>query len=268
MNTQDVQEEHGHFVLFKGPSGAGKSVGALSYPSPYVFDFDRKMPTIALKHFPKKRVEYDTFSDLNEVACKMTEFQTEGCPHETLIFDSITSMCRLVVTSLSELLGESTPKQLQSIVRTGAGKPMLEAININIYNHETRFISYILDTAKILWARPGNPKNIIFTAHITTVESAPDLKTKIVTRTRSIVTSGRKAAAIIPTEFDNVFMFGYKEVGGMDGSQPTIQRIMITEPSGEDDAKTALNIQRTVDFTNGSLYEILQSQIAGVKMFQ
>lgn len=267
-NTQDQQDEHGHFVLFKGPSGAGKSVAALSYPDPYVFDFDKKMPTIALKHFPRKRIDYDTFQDLNDIALKQQSFIDHGCPHETLIYDSITSLARITVSSLSELLGESTPKQLQTIVRTGAGKPMLEAININIYNHETRFISYILDTAKLLWSRSGNPKHIIFTAHVITSESAPDLKTKIVTRTRSIVTAGRKAAAIIPTEFDNIFMFGYKEDGGLDGSASTIRRLALTVPAGEDDAKSALNVSREIDFTNGSFFDIVQSQIAGVEMMR
>ena len=40
MNTLDKDvAEKGIFALFKGPSGSGKSVGALSFPTPYVFDF-------------------------------------------------------------------------------------------------------------------------------------------------------------------------------------------------------------------------------------
>src|SRR5438445_12824568 len=74
-NTQDQTSlENKIFALFKGPSGSGKSVAGLSFPGLYVFDYDFKMPAIALKHFPKKSIDYDTFTDTNQVSDLMTEW--------------------------------------------------------------------------------------------------------------------------------------------------------------------------------------------------
>jgi hypothetical protein len=42
---------------------------------------------------------------------------------------------------------------------------------------------------------------------------------------------------------------------------------MTSETSGDDDAKTAFLLAKYTDFTDKSLYELLQSQIAGKEMF-
>ena len=268
MNTQDKQIEHGIFALFKGPSGSGKSVGAMSFPDPIVLDFDRKMPAIALKHFPKKSIEYCRFEKLEDITKLVDDWvKDKNCPYETVIIDSITTAALFLIRELSEMVGEKTSVQLQSIRKTAKGDSMPDAINISIYNHEVRFFNYLLDNFKILWSRPGNPKNVIFIAHVIAVESSPDLKTKLITKTRSIITAGKKAAAYIPTEFDNVFNFGFREEGGFP-EESTIKHVMISQTIGDDEAKCAYNLARVTDFTNKPLYDEIQKQIRGAEIFQ
>lgn len=275
-NTLDPQaSQAGLYAMFKGASGVGKSVGAMSFPNPYVFDFDRKMPNIALKHFPGKSIEYDTFTDAFVFADKIAGWLEEkNCPFETIIFDSITSMVNLIITSIAEKKGESLIKLLQRIQKTSGGGSQVEMLGIDYYNAETRFVTWLMDATKTLYARPGNPKNIIFIAHVIVAESAPDLKTKVVTKTRSIVTAGRKVAAYIPTQFDDVYMFGYSEVGGgevqADGrrSEGKTEYHILTQPSGEDDAKCSFRLRKSTDFTNANLYELLSAQIKGQRLTQ
>jgi hypothetical protein len=269
MNTLDKQDEKGIFALFKGPSGSGKSVGALSFPVPYVFDFDHKLPAIARKHFPGKSVEYDTFDDINDVANLIKSWLSGqvSCPYETLIYDSITSLARLIMNSIAKAKGEDTPTMLKTILATRGGQKMVELMGYDYYNAEVRFIDWILSANKLLWSAPGNPKNIIFIAHIVTVETKPDLKTKMVTKTRSIMALGNRAPAMIPGEFDEVYMFGTSEQGGLDSPESQIHHHVITQTSGEDDAKTAYNLARETDFTKKSLYDLLKGQIAGAEMF-
>ena len=273
MNTLTAEPNYNHFDLFKGPSGCGKSVAALSYPNPYVFDFDRKMPGVARKHFPKKSIEYDTFDHPNDAAIKQEQFLA-SCPFETLIYDSFTSMATTLVSALSSMIGESVPKQMSRMIKeglkkSGSGNEILDAINISIYNHEVRFFDYMMETAKMMWARPGNPKHIVFIAHVISVESAPDLKTKVITKTRSVVTAGKKAAAIIPSKFDNVFMFAHREEGGMmiGGPDSSVKFLALTKHSGDDDAKTTYPIPDEIDFTNKSFFDEMNRQIAGREMF-
>lgn len=249
-----IAQDQGIFSLFKGDSGSGKSVGALSWPGVYLFDFDRKMPNIAQKHFPKKDIQFEHFKDIFEVSDQIEQFWISGCPYETLVTDSITSLTQLCLTSTAKLKGEETPKMLK-MLKTNASKTV-EMMSIDYYNAEDRFIKYYLDMMKALWARPGNPKNIIVIAHVVTSESQPDLKTKAVIRSTSIVTAGRKIAAYIPTQFDDSWHFAF-EKPDFGSSDTTLKRIVLTEAAGDQAAKTAFKIPASFNFTNKNLYDML-----------
>ena len=264
MNTQDSTEKPGIFALFKGPSGSGKTVGALSFPDPWLADLDRKMPAIARKHFPKKSIEYNQF----ELIYPLEELLSSwlgNCPYETLILDSITSMTGLILKSTGVAKGEGMTQMLKNMNKF-AGKFKQELMTIDYYNAETRIVEHIVDLCKMLYIQPDNPKNVIFTAHIISHDSAPDLKTKLVTRTRRIVTAGKAVGAWIPSQFDEVYLFGTSEMGDLDG-ESHVRHIMTSETSGEDDAKTAFHLEKYTDFTGKNLYELLQAQQAGKEMF-
>lgn len=253
-STLDPQAKKGLFALFKGEKNTAKSGAALSFPKSYVFDFDRKMPSVSLKHFPDKEVHWDTFNDIFQVSDKLSEFLTVGCPYETLIVDSVTSLSTTCLNSIGMVKGEDVMKLLKT--RTKAGT--IEVMGVDYYNGESNFFErYFLDNLKVLWAREGNPKHVIVIAHVITTESAPDLKTKLVTKTRSILTAGRKVAAFIPTKFDEDYTFAFQlpELG--DELTPA-KRICITSGiAGEDSSRTAFNFPARIDFTNGSLYNKL-----------
>lgn len=266
-NTLDQDSQEGFFSLLKGPSGAGKSTGAFSFPDVWVADLDRKMPNIAKKHFPKKPINYDTFDNCFLLANLVSGWvKDHNCPYETLFYDSITSLVSLIFKSIGEAKGETTLQLLQQLQITSGGKKQVEMMGIDYYNAETRYIEWFLEANKVLWSRPGNPKNILFSAHILSVESAPDLKTKMVTRTRSIVTAGKKVAAYIPTQFDEVYLFGTQEVGGLFPGDHKILHKMMTVTNGDDDAKTAFRLAPETDFTEDNLYDKLRQQIDGAAM--
>jgi AAA domain len=256
QSTNDITSVPGLFALFKGESGSGKSVAALSFPGAYVFDFDKKMPAIARKHFPGKEIHYDTFKNIFEVAEKLSEFRNI-CPYETLINDSVTSLVNMTLNTIGEAKGE----RVVDMLRTLSKKGNIELMSIDYYNGETNFIQrFWIDALKSLWSQEGNPKNVLTIAHVLTVDSAPDLKTKLVTRTRSIVTAGRKVAAYIPTQFDEVYHFAF-ERPDLGEINPKIKRICKTESVDEDYAKTAYRIPATIDFTDKSLYDELTKYV-------
>lgn len=243
-----LMDPHGIFLLLKGDSGGGKSTASLSFPKPYVFDFDFKMPSISLKHFPNKEVHWDTFNNIFEIDQMLSQLEAD-CPYETLIADSITGLVNICMNSVGEVKGETVPSILKK-VKGGA----IEMMGIDYYSTEDRFCTYFVDRLKYFWARPGNPKHVILTAHLVTVESSPDLKTKMVTRTRSIVSKGKKFAAYLPTGFDNVYVIGH-ENPDLDSIKQQVKRICITESFEEDSAKCSFNFPSKIDFTNDSLYD-------------
>lgn len=254
QSTKDSQNEKGLLAIFKGESGEGKSVAALSFPNAYVFDFDAKMPSIATKHFPEKEIFYDTFEDIFQIDQRLIEFSI-SCPYETIIVDSITGLVNIIMNSVGQVKQESVTDILS---RTSSGKnKSIEMMGIDYYSAEDRFATYFIDKLKTLWAREGNPKHVIVIAHVVQVDSAPDLKTKVITRTRSIVSKGKKFAAWLPTGFDNVYIFG-RQLPDMGEIDQSVKRIIKTEAFGEDSAKCSYSFPETIEFTNGSLYEKLK----------
>lgn len=254
--TTDDEEQSGVFALIKGPPGTGKSVLADSFPNVFTLDLDRKMPTIARKHFPGKKFYWDTYPDVFKVADQLNEWYVHGCPYETLVTDSITSLSTMCLNSSAKVLGKTVTSMMQTLTTTTGGGKQSEAIPISFYNDELRFfIGFYMDMMRTLWARPGNPKHVLFIAHLVVTESAPDLRTKMVTTTRSIVTAGRKVASTIPTCFDEEWIVGYELPDLGDNLTPE-KRICITSRLGDDNARTAYRLTTKIDFTNKSFYDL------------
>lgn len=253
-STLEPTDHHGLFAIFKGESGAGKSVAALSFPKPYVMDFDVKMPSIALKHFPGKEIIWDTFPDIFVLTDKLNDLMLD-CPYETIIADSFTGLASVVIASVAKTKNEPVPELLKR-VKSGS----IEMMGIDYYNAEDRYCNFFIEQLKRLYLKSGNPKHIIVTAHVVTVESSPDLKTKVVTRTRSIVSKGRKVGAWLPTGFDDMYIF-YHEPPDLGEIDQTPRRIMITEAFGEDSAKCSFPFPRRIDFTNGNLFDKIKENL-------
>lgn len=251
----------GLFALFKGDSGAGKTVGALSFPEPIILDHDRKMPAIARKHFPNRKFDWIQYESVLDYGDLIDRWKSEGCPYKTIICDSVTSLSASCLKTIDDLKGQNILNSMRSIKATKSGGQMVELRGYDYYNAEDSFIKYYLDGLKTLWARPGNPQHVIMIAHVLTSEST-DIKTKTVTRTRRIVTAGKGIAAYIPAQFDDVFHFGVAHGDILaDDDSAKVRHLCFTEAIGEDFAKTAYRLPYRLDYTGGSLYDLISSEV-------
>lgn len=265
-STTDQTVNFGLFGLFKGQPNSGKSVGALSFPNAFVFDFDRKMPVVANKHFPGKKIDWECFDDVYALSnyiqpwlLPVGHVNYVQCPYETLIIDSVTKLSTLVLLSLDKTKGTNVIQMMQHKQVSSTGAVSVEVLGIDYYNSETNFFErYFMNTLKILWSRPGNPRHVIVLAHDMQVESAPDLKTGAIRITNSILTAGRKAAVFIPACFDDEYVFTRRTegLGSMIAKDHYICRT-----ANKENARSGYNFPETIDFTDKSLYEELKSEI-------
>lgn len=254
--TDEVQPSSGIFSLFKGAGGSGKSTASLSFPTPYVLDFDRKMPTIAKKHFPGKKIDWDVFADVWALDTKIRELEY-NCPYETIIADTFTSASTLCLNSLAKTKGENVIKMLATLQKAKAGKEaQVDTMGFDYYKGEMAFFErYLLEKLRILWARPGRPKHVLCLAHLVTTEQT-NILTNTITKTTSIVTAGNKCAAYIPTRFDEEYVFGFK-VPSLGDSLSKAKNVVSMRANTESNARTAFNFPDEIDFTNKSFFDEL-----------
>ena len=135
---------------------------------------------------------------------------------------------------MAQIKGEEVPNlliKLRDVVAKSRGtkdqKTQIEMFGFDYYNFETKFIKHVMDVLQYLWSRDGNPKHVLLLAHVITVESAPDIKTKLVTKTRSIVTAGRAVGPYVMAQYNEVWHFCRRSEFGEDSSR----RICLTPRS-------------------------------------
>lgn len=282
-STTDQQLEiPGLFALFKGDNGSGKTEAALSFPTPYVFDHDRKMPAIARKHYPGKKIDWDPMNNIFEVEEKVKQFK-DFCPYETLITDTITSASYGAIKTIDDVKGQNIFSMLQNIsvkekqpsassrvTRSGQdAKKEVKTIELrgyDYYNGEDSFFKWYIDELKALWARPGNPKHVLVLAHILMSEQSGPPGSTLKTITRRIVTAGNKIAAYIPAQFDEVYHFAVDQGSAFD-QNAVVKHFCFTQGVGDDFAKTAYNLPPAFDFTwelgkqNKGLYDLISDKV-------
>jgi len=251
----------GLFLLLKGAPNSGKSVAALSFPDPITLDFDRKGSAVAKKHFSGTNWEnrYKTFNNVFELSDWMKPYLTGmAFPHETLILDTVTSLSTLVLGSIDKTKGTDVIEMMKQLTKSDT----VEVMGIDYYNSEANFFErWFLSNIKVLWTRDGFPNHVILNAHEYTVESAPDLKTKLVTRTKSILTAGRKSAVLIPKAFDEEYVIKMTRPV-MGDTLNRVKYLCYTSVNQDEDARTCYPFPEVIDFTNKSLYAELD-KVAG-----
>lgn len=260
-STNDPQRSNpGLFALFKGAPNTAKSGAALSFPNAFVFDFDRKMPTVARKHFPDREFNWQCYDDVFGIGDTLKSWLgPSGCPYETVIVDTVTSLSTICLRSVDKTKGTDVLSMMSKLASgtRGDNNATVEVMGFDYYNAEANFFErYFMDNMKILWAREGNPKHVIVIAHEITVESAPDLRTKLVRTTKTIVTAGRKVAAFIPKAFDEEMVFRLERPTLGDTLNKS-KRICVTSTDEDEDARTAYDFPSKIDFTGKSLYDEL-----------
>lgn len=253
--------------LFKGDPGTAKSPAAASWPEPYVLDLDGRIPSIVNYWKTKekgKSIRYDTIVNNYPKLCEKMELLIRTNSYGTVIIDSITTLARSLHTLMFEARGagaqarEDKDERGKTRIYMNAAKipgkfegiPVLE---IDDYKTESTGIIQILDACRVLW-NGGKGCNVIVIAHVIEVETKDITKRNAVTRTRAIMTGGRKIAAEIPVYFNEAYHFYNTPSGGFE---------IITKADGEDWAKTALPLPKTIDFTNKDLYELIDGYRKG-----
>lgn len=211
-------DDNGIFALFQGGHGTGKSTAAMSFPTIYVFDCDRKMPNIAKKAYPNRTIPFGTYKTVFDVHAKIDEFEYE-CPFESLLIDSVTGLGGLSIETTNFTKGGPIAKDFKTKAKRGVQ-------GWDYYQNELADIEEIVNRLKVLQLN-GKVKHVIFTAHIMEFES--NLDTKQIVRTQEVLARGKKAGKILPTLFDDLYLFG------LDKGFDKAQRFCMTEGLVGDD---------------------------------
>lgn len=262
---------NGIFALFKGENGSGKTVASASFPDPIILDLDLKGDAVVRKHYPNRKIPYHQFSDALQAGELLERWQKEGCPFETVIVDSLTSLSYYCIKTMDDFRQHSildvmrTLKQEQEKERTAkkpsVAKAMTELRGFDYYNAEDSYLKFYVDALKVMWSTPGKkPYNVIITAHVLYSEQA-NIATGNIVKTRRILTAGQKIAAYVPAQFDDVFHFGTSPGDLFSEKGDRVKHFCFTEAVGDDFAKTAYRLPPKIDFTNASLYEKLETVI-------
>ena len=243
MNTKDLVIGERHFCLFKGEPATGKSAAASSYPDPYILDLDRRIASVKnfWRHVMKqpREFEYDQFDNFFKLHEKLEQLK-QLCQFKTIVFDGITTAGDVILRTMRETRDPKAKK----IMYGG-----IEILQIEDYLGESNGLQMLLDDLEIIALKWG--VHVIVIAHVLKT-SEKDIKSKVTTESRTLLTAGKKIAAKLPIRFDECWHFDVQSAIEVSGA-PTF-RIM-TNHAGDDWAKTALPIPMFIDFTRKSLYD-------------
>lgn len=238
-----------HFTLFKSEPGCRKSTSTLGYPKPiYYFDFDGKMNALKLPmklwSIDPKQISYDSYTDWTSARAKLEGFINQ-CSYKTIVIDSLTSCADYM---LRQTIKAKTGVTRQSGATAGKNIGGIAVNEIEDYNAEAAGLTELISLLKLI---QGNHKiDIIIIAHIIRADYK-DINGKI-NVSRTIVTAGKKPAAKIPAYCDEIYHFGY-ERSPIEGQQGPL--IISTQNTGEDYARTTLNLPQTIRLNDDNLYE-------------
>jgi len=240
----------GLYCLFKGEPGTRKSTQALSFPGPqYWFSWDRKMNGI---HLPMRKwgidpktITFDDYDNWSKPKAKLEQFQL-NCPYKTIVIDSITSMADMTLRQTVQMKYGKTRASGATAGKLIAGIAVNE---IEDYNAESSALNELMALTKDI--NNFHKVNVILIAHVVKAEYRDT--TKNVTHiSRQIVTAGKNVAAKIPAYCGEVYHFnidkGMVEGGGGDYT-------LLTEHTGDDFARTALDLPSKVSFGDKPLYD-------------
>lgn len=241
------------FGLFKGEPGTRKSTQALSFvigsAKPwYFFSFDMKMEGLLVPmikwQIPRHMIEYDDYQDWSKAEKKLKEFQL-NCKYGGLVVDTITTM--------SDVTLRQTKRNKAGVTRQSgqkAGKEIggIEVNELEDFNAESSAIGELCAMLKDIQSYHGIP--VITCAHVVQAEYR-NSKTNETHISRTIVTAAKKNAHKIPGYCTEVYHFNIKKsfVEGQGGSYA-----LLTEHTGDDYARTALDLPREIDFGDKPIY--------------
>jgi hypothetical protein len=240
------------FALFKGEPGTRKSTAALSFPLPqFWFSFDKKMQSIIIParnwNINKDLIEFEDYNDWTNARAKLERFQinpqlSNGRPIKTIIIDSMTSMGDTV--NQQTLL---TKRGTKTKDNQNAGK-VIGGIAINtIEDYNAEMAAFQELVALLTDIHKKYSIHIVLIAHVLQTEyKSIDGETHM---SRTLVTGGKKAAAKVPAYFSEVYHFQVKKDLSGGGTYEAL-----TVHTGDDFARTALPLPKTLEIGNDPLY--------------
>jgi len=192
-----------------------------------------------------KTITFDDYDNWSKPKAKLEQFQL-NCPYKTIVIDSITSMADMTLRQTVQMKYGKTRASGASAGKLIAGIAVNE---IEDYNAESSALNELMALTKDI--NNFHKVNVILIAHVVKAEYRDT--TKNVTHiSRQIVTAGKNVAAKIPAYCGEVYHFnidkGMVEGGGGDYT-------LLTEHTGDDFARTALDLPSKVSFGDKPLYD-------------
>lgn len=199
-------------VLAIGDSGSGKSIAMASWSRSkddrpiYFLSLDGRMGSVAEWHRGKKNIEFDIFTDFKSLDEKVDQLESD-CPYQTVILDPITNLSEFLMKYSMSLRGVVTyDEETGKAVRGSKGnkKGIVDLTTIEDYGVEHRGIMDLIANLKI--AQQRHKFNLIVTAHLITTQYTKMGGVESHIR-RDILTAGKRPAAFLPSQFDEIFHF-------------------------------------------------------------
>jgi hypothetical protein len=189
-------------------------------------------------------INYDDLKNYDE-ARKKLELMASNCPYKTIIVDSITTGANSILKQTLDLKRGGTRKSGQA-----AGKLIANiAVNeIEDYNAEASALLEMVALLKDI--RTFHNVNVILIAHLIQAEykTGPNAPSNIV---RTIVTSGKRVAPMIPAYCEEVYHFFLKKSFDADGPG---QYALLTSSTTNDFARTQLELPAEIIFNDDPIY--------------
>jgi hypothetical protein len=232
LNDYNIGGEAPQTVLLEGDSGAGKTIAACSWPEPLLLlSLDGRVGSAAEWFRGRRDIEFEIFTDFKSLRDKVDALEKK-CPFKngTIILDPITDLSRLLMRYSYQLRGVTTfneeTREVEKGVK-GKKKGSIDISTIEDYNTETTGIQNMIADMKII-SKLWNKESHIF---------------------RSILTAGRKIAAYIPTQFDEIYHCYIKN--GLWKIKTVNDGIMPARSS-------FLQMPAEIDWTKQDLYKLLK----------
>ena len=242
MNTKDMNNASGLFVLITGEPGTGKSIAAHSFPQPsFTFDFDQKMKAVS-NYYSGIDFEYDNYENVFDVRTKLSQFK-QSCEFKTIVWDGWSTFARLALKSMMDTRNPNSKK----IIRGN-----IEKYQIEDYGGESRAIELCLDDLKAINIKHN--VHVVTVCHIIRVVTHNIIKNTDTTY-QGLHIPGGKIAFDVPIPYDEVWNMSKEqslETGDLD-------YIITTSGSSEVGiTKTAMKLpSRFIWSRNSSLYETI-----------
>lgn len=259
MPTLETLDPTYQFYMLKGEPGTRKSTSALSFPKPiYWYDWDDKMESMIVPMrkwgMNPKDIVYDVYQDWESARKKLEQMainakHSDGRKIETIVIDSFTAAMDRTLRQIKKTKsGKDEGKKIAGIPVSG----------IEDYNAESSVGAELIALLKDI--KNYHKLNIVLIAHVMEVTKQSGQETSV---SRTIVTAGKRLSAILPGYCSEVYHFDIEK--SLSATLPG-QYTIVTENTGEDFARTGLDLPRRIVFNDKPLYsEFIAPAIQKIK---